>query len=419
MTKHATTWTLLLLTACGDAGSNTTTGADTGSSGAAGTTLGADTSGTTQVDAPTTGGTTSSASATGETGASSTGPIDEPTTGGGSSSTGEPLPAGARRIDFINNCGETVWVGALGNPIAPKTVCGSDADCGENQLCDPGNSLCTWRVPDSDAWELPAGQQFSLVLPASWGGRFWPRTGCAGFNENGMSACETGDCGGHYQCPVGVGGTPPATLAEFTMIPPGEPVGVDFYDVSAVDGANLPVRIEAVAGSFVTDPPPGTNLPYYCQSPGCTQDCGELEPCAWDLDVTCPPELRVLVGGQQVGCRSANQVCAVDPGNAALACAATGDLYGCTEGGPNGVIGSCYSNGAAATCCGCPSWSPPGECNNQNPKWQLPSLPEKYAKVFKDACPTAYSFPYDDPTSTFTCQGTPDKNVDYEISFCP
>ena len=151
----------------------------------------------------------------------------------------------------------------------------------------------------------------------------------------------------------------------------------------------------------------------------CTDNCGPLAACPWDLDTTCPPELQQIVDNKQVGCRSAGQVCAIDPNNPTLACAATNDLYGCVGGGPNNVIGSCYSNNAAPTCCGCPSWSPNGECNNNNPKWQLPSAPEKYAKVFKDACPTAYSFPYDDPTSTFTCQGRPDKNVDYDITFCP
>lgn len=73
------------------------------------------------------------------------------------------------------------------------------------------------------------------------GGRFWPRTGCENFNEGGVPACQTGDCAGHLGCPVGVGGSPPATLAEFTLIPPDAPVGRDFYDVSNVDGA-LPDR---------------------------------------------------------------------------------------------------------------------------------------------------------------------------------
>lgn len=35
------------------------------------------------------------------------------------------------------------------------------------------------------------------------------------------------------------------------------------------------------------------------------------------------------------------------------------------------------------------------------------------AMLFKDACPTAYSYAYDDATSTFTC-----KNANYVVQFC-
>jgi len=40
--------------------------------------------------------------------------------------------------------------------------------------------------------------------------------------------------------------------------------------------------------------------------------------------------------------------------------------------------------------------------------------PTVYSKVFKSACPKAYSYPYDDDTSTFTCNG-----ADYTVAFCP
>lgn len=408
----------LTLTTCSDNPATSDTATTGGPTSAASTTVGEPTT----VGDPTTGTTqsiptTSSASNSGSTGEQIT--TEPTTTTGTTDTTGAPLPPGARRFRFINNCAQTIWVASIGNPVAPKVDCDNDDACDADQVCNPGNKLCTWQAPDGGGWELPANTTHDAQLPPAWGGRFWGRTGCQDFNDNGVPACQTGDCGGHLGCPAGVGGSPPATLAEFTLIPPDQPIGVDFYDVSAVDGTNLAVRITAVPDTFNSRPPPGTNLPYYCQSPGCTEDCGALDPCPWDLETTCPPELQQLVDDKQVGCRSAGQVCAIDPNNPVLACAATNDLYGCTGGGPNDVVGSCYSNNAAPTCCGCPSWSPDGECKNNNPKWQLPSAPEKYARVFKDACPTAYSFPYDDPTSTFTCQGLPDRNVDYDITFCP
>jgi len=39
-----------------------------------------------------------------------------------------------------------------------------------------------------------------------------------------------------------------------------------------------------------------------------------------------------------------------------------------------------------------------------------------YAAIFKAECPTAYSYAYDDPTSTFTCDGNP--VTGYSITFC-
>ena len=40
--------------------------------------------------------------------------------------------------------------------------------------------------------------------------------------------------------------------------------------------------------------------------------------------------------------------------------------------------------------------------------------PTSYSKMFKDACPQAYSYAYDDKSSTFTCVG-----ANYDITYCP
>lgn len=37
-----------------------------------------------------------------------------------------------------------------------------------------------------------------------------------------------------------------------------------------------------------------------------------------------------------------------------------------------------------------------------------------YSRFFKQRCPDAYSYPQDDPTSTFTCT-----NTNYKVVFCP
>jgi hypothetical protein len=80
--------------------------------------------------------------------------------------------------------------------------------------------------------------QVSVGVADGWQGRFWARTGC-NFNGNGQGHCATGDCGDKLQC-NGAGGVPPATLVEVTLNGDG---GQDFYDISLVDGFNVPAQV--------------------------------------------------------------------------------------------------------------------------------------------------------------------------------
>ncbi|PKI55250.1 protein P21-like [Punica granatum] len=41
--------------------------------------------------------------------------------------------------------------------------------------------------------------------------------------------------------------------------------------------------------------------------------------------------------------------------------------------------------------------------------------PTNYSRFFKERCPDVYSYPKDDPTSTFTCPG----GTNYKVVFCP
>ncbi|MEM7430023.1 MAG: thaumatin family protein, partial [Pseudomonadota bacterium] len=101
-----------------------------------------------------------------------------------------------------------------------------------------------------------------------------------------------------------------------------------------------------------------------------------------------------------------------------------------------GVLGtfnnSCYTAGATGNnCCGCQNWSGitnTGSCVASNKSWQKYSEP--WLKPLKTAVPTAYSYPYDDKSSTFTCYQEATANItvptpqqanetDYTITFCP
>lgn len=93
-------------------------------------------------------------------------------------------------------------------------------------------------------FKLPPNKSYTVQLPAGWSGRVWGRHGCS-FNAEGRGRCATGDCGGALFC-NGIGGTPPATLAEITL---GN--DQDFYDVSLVDGYNLAISITPFRGKGI------------------------------------------------------------------------------------------------------------------------------------------------------------------------
>ncbi len=53
-----------------------------------------------------------------------------------------------------------------------------------------------------------------------------------------------------------------------------------------------------------------------------------------------------------------------------------------------------------------------------NPNWTTYALP--FESLLKTACPSAYSYQYDDPYSLFTCNSASGTNqMGYTITFCP
>ncbi|XP_027354490.1 thaumatin-like protein 1 [Abrus precatorius] len=232
------------------------------------------------------------------------------------------LASGVASTTFtlVNKCDYTVWPGILSN-------------AGVASLSTTG-------------FVLQSGESKTITAPTSWGGRFWGRTLCTQNVSTGRFSCVTGDCAsGKLEC-AGNGATPPATLAEFTLNGAG---GLDFFDVSLVDGYNVPMLVVPQGGS-------GDN----CTATGCVGD----------LNGPCPSELRVtsVDGKQSVACKSA--------------CEAFGSPQYCCSG----------------------AYGSPNTCK-----------PSAYSLMFKNACPRAYSYAYDDKTSTFTCGS----DAAYAITFCP
>uniref|UniRef100_A0A6N2M1Z3 Thaumatin-like protein n=1 Tax=Salix viminalis TaxID=40686 RepID=A0A6N2M1Z3_SALVM len=142
---------------------------------------------------------------------------------------------------------------------------------------------------------------FTMRIPSvpGWSGRVWARTGCT-FDESGNGTCQTGDCGGRLEC-NGMGATPPASLFEVTL---GTGDVKDYYDVSLVDGYNLPL-VAAPVG-----------VHGECNATGCVSDINMGKVSQLQLDsienilrlLGCPKELQ-LVGddggeGGVVACKS-------------------------------------------------------------------------------------------------------------------
>src|SRR5262249_46171946 len=145
-------------------------------------------------------------------------------------------PPGARTLTFLNSCGTSLWVGAVGNrtrTLSGSPTCAASADCAVNQYCDaaitkqctfvpvggkvsPTSTACTTNggcssdqfcytmtgtcasLPaDGNGWELAGGDTRPICVPTPWAGRFWPRTGCTFSGTScsgGTQCCDTGSC---------------------------------------------------------------------------------------------------------------------------------------------------------------------------------------------------------------------------------
>ncbi|KAJ7782572.1 thaumatin [Mycena maculata] len=237
----------------------------------------------------------------------------------------------ARQMTVTNSCSYTVW---------PAIFTG-----GTDKPSQP-----TGCVP----WEAAAGSTTSFTVPDDWvSGRIWGRTDCD-FTKPDVSSCSTGSCNGGLLC-AAVGGTgiPPVTVAEWTLGANGQP---DNYDVSLVDGFNIPMSVVPTAG---------------CPTAACTAD----------LNTNCkPPGARRLQGpGGIVGCKSA--------------CAASVDNTPADS--PNCCTGS---HNVPATC---------------------PPSGVQYYSYFKQPCPDSYAYAYDESSGTALWTCAANLAADYTVTFCP
>ncbi|KAL5478575.1 hypothetical protein ACEPAI_2759 [Sanghuangporus weigelae] len=242
------------------------------------------------------------------------------------------IGASARTFTVYNNCPFTIWPAIF-----------TDLNVGS-------------AVPDhTTGWEQGAYQSVSFYVPDNWrAGRIWGRRDCDFSVNPGPNSCVVGGCNGGLVCDAHTGtGVPPASVAEWTLSADGNQ---DWYDVSLVDGYDLPMRISNNVGCPVAD-------------------------CPVDLGPDCPAELR-------------------GPYN--------------SEGWPDGCRSACFANldGNQANSPNC--------CSGQyNTPETCPPSGVQYYDYFKSRCPNSYVYAYDESSGTalWTCDSG--LAADYTLTFCP
>lgn len=228
------------------------------------------------------------------------------TSGSGSANNGTSSGSGSggKYITIKNNCGSTMTVGWLTNGQSNDQTTLNDLNAGASQTITPGNN---------------------------WGGRVWGRNKC---DHSDMQFCGTS------------GAAAPASLAEFLF---NGANSQDYYDVSLVDGYNIPISISPNGAQAS-----GGNS-YQCGSPKATS----LPSC---------PSANVVKdnSGNYVGCKS-----------------------------------TCSAENTPETCC-TGAYNSPDKCTAS-----------AFANQIKSSNPSAYSFAYDDKTSTFACSPS-----GYTVTLC-
>lgn len=356
----------------------------------------------------------------------------------------------SRTFYVKNSCSHDIWVGAMATPSA-----------------NTSGLYPTWKGPGgaTNAWHLAPKQSGRVVIPAAtWiSGRIWARTGCQGSwntnnNQAGQAICVTGDCGGYQACQTAnyaISGIPGVTLTEFTL------QTTDNYDVSNVDGFNVPVAVAPCPANQPVQPPPpysyescGTAGSCYTSMPQSTWAASFITGCAasnqifgsalMGLGTNCP------AGTQLVG---STGLCVATSGGGATAqpftslCMSDAQLssYPTAARGTSSVSWPANSSNPSYACPGppagsttCPSGTLGKTCfttttcpanyhllQSVNPNY--PGVPPyiNWPQWFASQCSQgAYGFTYDDAANSYVCQTWGKGNgealsASYQIEFCP
>ena len=272
----------------------------------------------------------------------------------------------------------------------------------------PGiGTQATGTGPSTQGFALEPGESMDLTVAANWQGRVWGRTNCT-FNAEGTGpsitgglngggeACQTGDCNGILDCVVTVRceptyelkradvltpnqGSTPTTLAEFTLAAGGK----SYFDVSLVDGYNLPLAIVSLNSEsgvpYLMQIPPNLTNPICIGTAALLAAQGSTSDEYLGSNSSYPLPLDQSVSDDFV-----QSWCPWDLQLSPATTAADG-VYPYPDGSlDRPVFNACYSQ--------CAKYNRPQDCCVEPYNTPATCKPSTYSMMAKKVCPDAYSY---------------------------
>ncbi len=355
-------------------------------------------------------------------------------------------------LTFANNSSETIWIAGI-------------PGCWNNGAnCHP--------LPTPPSVEIPQGGTTTVQVPSCWSGGFVFRTNCT-FDVPGTGAqkhckeapcCKTGDCVDQNNLSAFIcssGGEAPASRIEMTFDGGLDSTGAkiqnltDTYDISFVNGWTKMVTMVPTGTNWSPIGPNPEKLAYWCMLSGCDKSPVCPEPLTFtdtigtikhtycwapvgfsgtvhandaSFTVTYKGKTETYTndnaGKSRLGCvcDTTQPISCADPPKSETinpkCYDPTGDksYYGCSpysEPGKSHLYSQCCpwtTTEPGATC----GWdtSLPNQAKRVWPDWA-----QDYVRNIKAVCQKAYTWQYDDTSSTYNCQSTDQQTpINYSVT---
>ncbi|MBN1165508.1 MAG: thaumatin family protein [Methanospirillaceae archaeon] len=291
---------------------------------------------------------------------------------------------------------ETVWINLFAGPFGTfadgyechPTDC-SGSECCPSVRCEKakcGDTICNTGeipLPYDGGFVLGPGESKDVtvkvtkerITTGSGNLKLWARTGCKPTGDPDYPiVCDTANCDMDYavhsrvEC-GGLGSRLPATVAEITF---NGAFGLDSYDISLVDGWNVPMFLEPISGNYNR-----TNEPNKCTCSGGFRDLAPLA----EQEI---PKMVYKVDEKPAAVWSACAYSRIVEQNPNDAYCCTGEFHDAKK------------------------------CQDNAGNWPADY---KTASFFQNYYPKAYAFAYGDPTGgNFVCGPNDNNPIHYKLT---